>query len=200
MSIKKKSEGLFEVRWWEGGRNKSVRVHGSFELARKIERKKLSARDENRHLDVKREVNLRMSALIERYWTHYGMKKRSANREKSILDGIRFELGKAFVREVDGDAVARWYENLTTVRDLSLGTAVRHFNVMHHMMKKAATIWSKDTGIDRNPADQVEVKRQTIRGTATYPKTNFGDLSWHWMKRSIAKGRRISTRRFVGSG
>ena len=159
MSIKKKSEGLFEVRWWEGGRNRSVRVHGSFELARKIERKKLSARDENRHLDVKREVNLRMSALIERYWTHYGMKKRSADREKSVLDGIRSELGKAFVREVDGDAVARWYENLTTVRELSPGTAVRHFNVMHHMMKKAATIWCKDTGIDRNPADQVEVRR-----------------------------------------
>ncbi|MEN3327860.1 MAG: hypothetical protein V7638_2667 [Acidobacteriota bacterium] len=159
MSIKKKSEGLFEVRWWEGGRNKSVRVHGSFELARKIERKKLSARDENRHLDIKREVNLRMSALIDRYWTHYGMKKRSADREKSILAGIRSELGRSFVREVDGDAVARWYENLTTVRELSPGTAVRHFNVMHHMMKKAATIWSKDTGIDRNPADQVEVKR-----------------------------------------
>ena len=29
---------------------------------------------------------------------------------------------------------------------------------MHHMMGKAATIWSKETGIDRNPADQVEVK------------------------------------------
>jgi integrase len=159
MSIKKKSEGLFEVRWWEGGRNKSVRVHGSFELARKIERKKLSARDENRHLDVKREVNLRMSALIDRYWTHYGMKKRSADREKSVLNGIRSELGRSFVREVDGDAVACWFENLTTVRELSPGTAVRHFNVMHHMMKKAATIWSKDTGIDRNPADQVEVKR-----------------------------------------
>src|SRR5215510_6364406 len=159
MSIKKKSEGLFEVRWWEGGRNKSVRVHGSFELARKIERKKLSARDENRHLDVKREVNLRMSALIDRYWTHYGMKKRSADREKSILAGIRSELGRSFVREVDGDAVARWYENLTTVRELSPGTAVRHFNVMHHMMKKAATIWSKDTGIDRNPADLVEIRR-----------------------------------------
>jgi len=68
-------------------------------------------------------------------------------------------LGRSFVREVDGDAVARWFENLTTVRELSPGTAVRHFNVMHHMMKKAATIWSKDTGIDRNPADQVEVKR-----------------------------------------
>lgn len=25
------------------------------------------------------------------------------------------------------------------------------------MMKKACTIWSKDTGIDRNPADHVEV-------------------------------------------
>ena len=27
------------------------------------------------------------------------------------------------------------------------------------MMKKASTIWSKDSGIDRNPADMVEVKR-----------------------------------------
>ena len=30
---------------------------------------------------------------------------------------------------------------------------------MHHMMEKASTIWSKETGIDRNPADQIEVKR-----------------------------------------
>jgi len=159
MSIHKKSGGVFEVRWREGGRQKSLRIHGTHELACKIERKKMSLRDENRHLDVKREVNLRMSALIDRYWTHYGIKKRSADREKSVLDGIRSELGRAFVREVSGDAVSRWYENLTAVRDLSPGTAVRHFNVMHHMMKKAATIWSKDTGIDRNPADQVEVKR-----------------------------------------
>jgi len=35
-------------------------------LAKKILRKKLSARDENRHLDIKREVNFRISALIER--------------------------------------------------------------------------------------------------------------------------------------
>jgi integrase len=68
-------------------------------------------------------------------------------------------LGRSFVREVDGAAVSRWYENLTAVRDLSPGTAVRHFNVMHHMMEKASTIWSRETGIDRNPADQVEVKR-----------------------------------------
>jgi site-specific recombinase XerD len=159
MSIHKKSEGVFEVRWREGGRQKSLRVHGSHELARKIERKKMSIRDENRHLDVKREVNLRMSALIDRYWKQYGIKKRSADREKSILEGIRSELGKSFVREVDGNAVSRWYENLTAVHELSPGTAVRHFNVMHHMMKKAATIWTKDTGIDRNPADHVEVKR-----------------------------------------
>ena len=159
MSIKRRSEGVYEIRWWEGGRNKGLRVHGSFELARKIERKKMSARDENRHLDVKREVNFRMSALIDRYWTHYGIKKRSASREKSVLEGIREGLGKFFVREVDGDAVGGWYERLTAVRELSLGTAVRHFNVMHHMMEKASTVWSKDTGIDRNPADQVEVKR-----------------------------------------
>jgi integrase len=159
LSIKKKSDGVYEVRWREGGRNKSLRVHGAFELARKVERKKMSVRDENRHLDVKREINFRMSELIDRYWTHYGRKKCSAGREKSILDGIRSELGRMFVREVDGVAVGSWYENLTGIRDLSPGTAVRHFNVMHHMMAKASTIWSKVTGLDRNPADQVEVRR-----------------------------------------
>ncbi len=158
MSIHKK-DGVFEVRWREGGRNRSLRVHGAFELAKKVERKKMSARDENRHLDVKREVNFRMSALIDRYWDRYGVKKRSAGREKSIVEGIRTELGNAFVREVDGIAVSRWYENLTVLRGLSPGTAVRHFNVMHHMMEKASSIWSKDTGLDRNPADQVEVRR-----------------------------------------
>lgn len=158
MSIHKK-DGIFEVRWREGGRNKAQRVHGSYELAKKIERKRMSARDENRHLDVKREINFRMSALIDRYWDRYGIKKRSADREKSIVEGIRAELGNAFVREVDGIAVSRWYENLTEERGLSLGTAVRHFNVMHHMMEKACTIWSKESGIDRNPADQVEVRR-----------------------------------------
>jgi integrase len=30
---------------------------------------------------------------------------------------------------------------------------------MHHMMAKATTVWSKETGIDRNPADEVEVRR-----------------------------------------
>jgi integrase len=159
VSIHKLSDGIFEVRWREGGRNKSQAVHGSFELAKKIERKKLSLRDENRHLDIKRDVNFRMSALIDRYWTQYGSRKRSASREKSVLEGIRSDLGRLFVREVDGDAVNAWYEKLTTVQGLSEGTALRHFNVMHHMMQKASTIWSKETGIDRNPADQVEVKR-----------------------------------------
>jgi integrase len=159
VSIHRKSEQLFEVRWREGGRNKSLRVHGCYELARKIERKKMSARDENRHLDIRREINFRMSALIERYWDHYGSKKLSAKREKSILDGIRERLGRLFVREIDAVAVTAWYESLTGIRKLSPGTAVRHFNVMHHLMEKAATIWSKDTGIDRNPADLVEVRR-----------------------------------------
>src|SRR5277367_6366474 len=119
----------------------------------------MSVRDENRHLDIKREVNFRMSALIDRYWTHYGLKKRSASREKSVLDGIRSELGRSFVREIDGVAVGRWYENLTATHELSAGTAVRHFNVMHHMMEKASTLWSRETGLDRNPADLVEVRR-----------------------------------------
>jgi integrase len=159
MSIHKKRDGVWKIRWREGGRNKSQEVHGSHELAKKIERKKMSARDENRHLDIKREVNFRMTALLDRYWDEYGTKKKSSDREHSVLVGIREELGSLFVREVDGRAVDRWYQSLTAKRALSPGTAVRHFNVMHHMMGKAASIWSKETGIDRNPADLVEVKR-----------------------------------------
>jgi len=149
----------FKIRWREGGRNKSLNVHGPHELAKKILRKKLAARDENRHLDVKREVNFRMSALIDRYAQEYGVQKRSRDREASILAGIRAQLGNLFVREVDGAAVQDWYLSLTQSKRLSRGTAARHFNVMHHMMEKAATIWSKQTGIDRNPADAVEVQR-----------------------------------------
>src|SRR6516164_7036415 len=159
MSIETVRTGLWKVRWREGGRNRSTRVHGSYELAKKIERKKMSARDENRHLDIKREVNFRMMALIDRYWDEYGSKKKSSDRERSVLNVIREELGTLFVREVDGQAVDRWYQGLTAKRGLSPGTAVRHFNVMHHMMEKASTIWAAETGIDRNPADLVEVKR-----------------------------------------
>lgn len=159
MSIHKDPDGVWIIRWREDGHNRSLRVHGPYELAKKIERKRKSARDENRHLDVKREVNFRMSSLIDRYWDEYGSKKKSSDREKSVLEGIRGELGRLFVREVDGRAVDRWYQGLTEQRQLSAGTAVRHFTVMHHMMGKAASIWSKESGIDRNPADQVEVKR-----------------------------------------
>jgi integrase len=159
MSIHKLAEGKYKIRWREGGRNKSQTVHGCRELAKKIERKKMSARDENRHLDVKREINFRMSALIDRYWEQYGSKKKSQDREKSVLNGIREEMGSLFVREVDGVTVDRWYQGLTATKELSPGTAVRHFNVMHHMMEKASTIWSRETGIDRNPADAVEVYR-----------------------------------------
>ena len=128
-------------------------------MAKRILRKRLSARDENRHLDIKREVNFRMSTLIDRYWEQYGSKKKSQDREKAILAGIHDALGDQFVREVEGASIQRWYQDLTESKGLSPGTAVRHFNVMHHMMEKAAAIWSKETGIDRNPADEVEVKR-----------------------------------------
>ncbi len=196
MSIHKMSDGVFEVRWREGGRNKSLWVHGSYELARKIERKKMSVRDENRHLDVKREVNFRMSALIDRYWTHYGAKKRSAGREKSILEGIRDELGSRFVREVDGVAVSGWYEKLTALRELSAGTAVRHFNVMHHMMEKAATIWSKETGIDRNPADQVEVKRPDDQRDRYLSAEELGRLKQALDERTYRKGTKAINKTF----
>lgn len=158
MSIHKIKDGIFKIRWREGGRNRSQSVHGSHELAKKILRKKMSARDENRHLDVKKEVNFRVSALIDHYWDQYGRKKDA--REKSVLEGFREKVGNLFVREIaDGTAVVRWYQDLMAMKGLSEGTAARHFNVIHHMLGKACTVWSKETCIERNPADAVDVKR-----------------------------------------
>lgn len=159
MSIHKEGDRIYKIRWRKGGRNRSVRVHGSHELAKSILHKKLALRAENRHLDVRREVNFRMSTLVDRYWERYGSRKKSQDREKAIVEGIRGALGQLFVREVDGAAIDRWYRGLLEEKELAPGTAVRHFNVMHHMMENAATIWSKETGIDRNPADQVEISR-----------------------------------------
>ena len=68
-------------------------------------------------------------------------------------------MGTRFVREIDGAAIEGWYQSLLTEKGLGEGTAVRHFNVMRHMMGKASKTWSEDTGIDRNPAASVEVKR-----------------------------------------
>ena len=60
-----------------------------------------------------------------------------------------------FVREVDGVAVGLWCRGLAAAKELSAGTAVRHFNVMYDTMEKANAIWSKETRIDRNPLDAV---------------------------------------------
>jgi hypothetical protein len=88
MSIQKKRAGVWLIRWREGGRSRTLQVHGSHELAKKVERKKLSARDENRHLDVRREVKFRMTALIKRYRDEYATQKEVLyDREKGVLVG-----------------------------------------------------------------------------------------------------------------
>ena len=81
---------------------------------RKIERKKMSVRDENRHLDVKREVNFRMSALIDRYWEHYGSQEevrrpgeKRSGRHSDASSGNRL-FGRLTAPPSDG-----WYEDLT---------------------------------------------------------------------------------------
>ena len=118
MSIHKEVDGVYRVRWREQGRNRSLRVHGSHELAKKIHRKKLSARDENRHLDVKKEINFRMTALVDRYTAQYGRHKTSHDREKSILAVIRRQFGHLFVREAGGIAIERWYRSLMEEKGL----------------------------------------------------------------------------------
>jgi integrase len=95
---------------------------------------------------------------------------------------------------VDGQA-GRWYDALTAVRNLSPGTAVRHFNVMRHMMEKASSIWSKDTGIDRNPADQVDLKQPDDQRDRYLSEDEVRKLKQAWMTKRTARVRTKLTRR-----
>ncbi len=130
--------------------NRSLSVHGPHELAKKILRKKLSRRTRTGIWMSRRRSTFAMSALIDRYWKQYASKKKSNDREKSVLEGIREELGSCLSGRLTAPRSIAGIKDLTAKRALSAGTAVRHFNVMHHMMEKASTIWSKETGIDRN--------------------------------------------------
>ncbi len=116
MSIHKQADGICKIRWQkEGGIVVRSFMARSRELAKKILRKKMSIRDENRHLDVKKEVNFRMSALIDRYWEQHGSKKKSHDREKGILKGIREELGG---RLSGRWTVLRWISGIETSQGL----------------------------------------------------------------------------------
>ena len=70
----------------------------------------------------RREVNFRMSALIDRYWQTLRRQEEIQRPGEAVLEGIRQELGHLFVREVDGLAdVDRWYQRLTDEKGLSRG-------------------------------------------------------------------------------
>jgi hypothetical protein len=103
----------------------------------------------------------------------------------------------SFVREVDGVAVSRRYENLTVLRELSAGTAVRHFNVMHHMMKKATTIWSKETELTGTRPTWSRSNGRTINATGTSRLRNLAGSSKRSMKERTARVRKQSTRRSI---
>ena len=103
---------------------KSLTVHGAFALAQKIERKKMSVRDENRHLDVKAgKSTSECRELIERYRTQYGDKKtfrRQGEKHPRQLSNLKW--AGCSSGKLTGSLWGDWYSNLTTVRDLSPGT------------------------------------------------------------------------------
>jgi integrase len=74
---------------------------------------------------------------------------------------------------------------------------VRHFNVMHHMMKKASTIWSKETGIDRNPADPVEVMRPDDQRDRYLSEDELRNLKRALDEKMFQKGAKVINKTFT---
>jgi hypothetical protein len=67
---------------------------------------------------------------------------------------------------------------------------------MHHMMAKATTVWSKETGIDRNPADAVELRRPDDQRERYLDAEEIGRLKQPWTRRCTGRAGKASTRRF----
>jgi hypothetical protein len=66
------------------------------------------------------------------------LESRERNRIQKVLEDAGIKLG-----DVLSD-VRKWRRSRSRI---------------HHMTEKASTIWSEETGSDRNPADEVEVTR-----------------------------------------
>ena len=56
MSIHKARDGVWVVRWRESGRNRNTRVHGAYELAKKIETAINTVTTHWAHLGAKKDV------------------------------------------------------------------------------------------------------------------------------------------------
>jgi integrase len=67
---------------------------------------------------------------------------------------------------------------------------------MHHMMEKASTIWSKDSGINRNPADQVEVNRPDDARDRYLSEDELGRLKLALDEKQYRKGTRAINKTF----
>jgi integrase len=67
---------------------------------------------------------------------------------------------------------------------------------MHHMMEKASVIWSKETGIDRNPADQVEVYRPDDQRERYLSAEEIGSLKCSLDKKTYRADTREINRTF----
>jgi integrase len=67
---------------------------------------------------------------------------------------------------------------------------------MHHMMEKASGIWSKETGIDRNPADQIEVRRPDDERDRYLSEDELGRLKQALDQKQFRRGTRAINRTF----
>jgi site-specific recombinase XerD len=61
---------------------------------------------------------------------------------------------------------------------------------MHHLMGKACTLWSKQTGIDRNPADQTEIKRADDQRERYLPSDELAALKTRLDQKMFRTGTR----------
>jgi len=115
MSIEKKSDGVFKIRWWEGGRQKSALVHRSYELARKSSEKS-SAHAMKIAPSMSGESSI---AGCPRSSTGIGRStaaRRNRTRDRRASSRVSRRTLPHGCEEVDGTEITRWYENLTVKR------------------------------------------------------------------------------------
>ncbi len=159
--------------WWMRytGRNGRLRRKstGTTEKkqARAILAKKRTLVAENKHLDVKKELNTSLFELCKQYWETRGQHKRMKGL-KSMIESWKTGLGNLVVRELSTAKIEKFLNDRMTPANEAATTEKkrRKFSAAarnrHVTMMKAVFNWGVQEGlISENPAAPIEKLRET---------------------------------------
>ncbi|MDD5546411.1 MAG: site-specific integrase [Candidatus Omnitrophica bacterium] len=159
MAIRER-DGKYFIDYYANGHRVREAISGSRALAEKVLRKRQSAIDENRYLDIKRSEKIRFEDFLEDYLEHHSkLNNRSWKRaEIPNMKRLKAYFSGRLLQEITPLDVEKF--KAKTLTEVSPATTNRCLALLKSMFNKA-TIWGKLNG--PNPVKGIKLFREESR-------------------------------------